>query len=389
VPDGEFTEAHPLGGVALEPGTWHELELAFADGAVAAALDGTALGSFSRAPGPQRVGFRGGQRRAEVDDVVLEERGGRVRAETFANRARFAPRLALVAAGLAALALAGAALLRRRALPPREIGLALTSASLVLACAAAATWAFAYVRGPEYRLSADDARAGEAYWIDASRRAVVERIRASYPPKVPPGTWRLLVLGTSQTWGAGARTEAETWVRQLEALLARRLDGVRVEVVNAGVSGLRTGQVLQLLRRDLAGFEASAALVNLSNNDRDPVRFRAMLESLAAELERRGIPAVLALEANSPERRTTDSPHGDLAVKHQAVREVAAQRGLPVVDLHALLLERRDAGLLWWDFVHLTSFGQRLVARALADALPPLVGPAAPRGAARSASASH
>ncbi|HEX2485173.1 MAG TPA: hypothetical protein VHQ66_07730, partial [Myxococcota bacterium] len=132
-PDGEFTEAHPLGSVALEPGTWHELELAFADRAVAATLDGTALGSFPRDPGPQRVGFRGGQRRAEVDDVVLEERGGWVRAETFANRARFAPRLALVAAALAALALAGAALLRRRARQPREIGLALTSASLVLA----------------------------------------------------------------------------------------------------------------------------------------------------------------------------------------------------------------------------------------------------------------
>lgn len=388
-PDGEFTATRTLDVVRIAPNAWHALELSFSADAVDAALDGAPLGRFERASsGAERFGFRGGLRQAEVDDVEVEERGVGTRTERFANRERRGPRLAFVAASLGAAAFAAAALLRRTQLSPRQVGFAVATASFVLASSAAAAYAFVYVRGGAYRPAAEDARAGEAYWIDSSRREVVSRIRASYPERVPPGTWRLLVLGTSQTWGAGARSEAETWVRQLERLLARRFEGLRVECVNAGVSGLRTAQVLDLLRTDLAGFQASAALVNLSNNDVDADRFGRTLDALAAELERRGIPSVFALEPNSLERRAEDSPHGDLGAKHAVVREVAARRGRPVIDLHAYLAERRDAGFVWWDFVHLTSFGQRLVATALANELPALVGPDAPAPVARSASAS-
>ena len=374
--DGEFTATDPLANVSAD--VWHEVELAFTDDAVGVTLDGAAVGRFPHGPGARRIGFRGGQRRAEVDDVVLEGRDGRVRVERFANLDHFAPRLALAAASLLAAAAIGAAALRRSSLPPRQVGFAVAVAGAVFGCAVAAAYTLVYVRGREYRVSQADARRSEAYWVDSSRREVVAGIRATYAADVPPDAWRLLVLGTSQTWGAGARTAQETWVHQLEGLLAQRFGGVRVECVNAGVSGLRSGQVLDLLRTDLAGLRASAALVNLSNNDVDVGRFRRNLEALASELERRHIPAVFALEPNSLERRPTDSPHGDLAAKHEVVRAVASRHGRPVIDLHGYLAERRDAGLLWWDFVHLTSFGQRLVARKLAEDLPALVGPRKP-----------
>ena len=53
---------------------------------------------------------------------------------------------------------------------------------------------------------------------------------------------------------------------------------------------------------------------------------------------------------------------------------MAADHEVPVIDLHGYLVERKDAGFIWWDFVHLTTFGQRLVADKLADDLPPLLG---------------
>ena len=129
-----------------------------------------------------------------------------------------------------------------------------------------------------------------------------------------------------------------------------------------------------MLRTDLAGVQATAALVNLSNNDVDTQKFRRSLDAIAGELLRRKMLVVFALEPNSPERRPTDRRHGDLSVKHEIVRSVAARSERPVIDLHAYLTERRDAGLVWWDFVHLTSFGQRLVARELAAELPTLLG---------------
>ena len=163
-------------------------------------------------------------------------------------------------------------------------------------------------------------------------------------------------------------------MRQLERLLDERPGGIRVECINAGVSGMMAGQVLEMLRTDLAEIQATAALVNLSNNDVDTQKFRRSLDAIAGELLRRKMLVVFALEPNSPERRPTDSRHGDLAVKHDIVRTIAARHQRPVIDLHAHLAERRDAGLVWWDFVHLTSFGQRLVARKLAADLPSLLG---------------
>jgi lysophospholipase L1-like esterase len=183
--------------------------------------------------------------------------------------------------------------------------------------------------------------------------------------------FRLLVLGASQTWGAGAGTEEETWVRRLEATLnATKREWERIECVNGGVSGFLAGDVLEMLRKDLAGFGASAALVNLSSNDADTARFRRDLTALARELANRRVPTVFTLEPNSPEGRPSDSDRGDLAAKHAIVRSVAAAHAIPVVDLQAHLAERRDAGLVWWDFVHLTAFGQRLVADKLAGELP-------------------
>lgn len=377
-PDGEFTAREPLAAGLVRPDVWHRAELRFAGAEVELRLDGASAGRFARRPGPQRVGFRGGLRGAEVDDVVLETSAG-VLEEGFANGRGFGARFAAAFAALAAAAAAAAAALRRSGVPARQIGPAVAVAAAVAGAGVAGAYGVVYWRGREYRVSRSDAEREQAYWVEASRAAVVGAIRARYAPQVAPGTFRLLVLGTSQTWGAGARAEEETFVRRLEPLLAARL-GRPVECVNAAVSALRTRHVLGLLRRELAGLNASAALVNLANNDVDVERFRRDLDALAGELARRGIPAVFALEPNSVERVPGDTPHGDLAAKHEVVRAVAARHGRPVVDLHGWLAERRDAGFLWWDFVHLTSFGHRLVAGFLADALPPLLGDAAATG---------
>jgi phospholipase/lecithinase/hemolysin len=44
---------------------------------------------------------------------------------------------------------------------------------------------------------------------------------------------------------------------------------------------------------------------------------------------------------------------------------VGVEHRIPVVDLHAELKRATERGFLWWDFVHPTSFGHRLIAEAL------------------------
>ena len=67
------------------------------------------------------------------------------------------------------------------------------------------------------------------------------------------GTFRILCLGDSHTYGIGASAE-HAWPRQLEGLLNARGGGTQYRVVNGGVPGFNSSQVLLALEEmtDLA-----------------------------------------------------------------------------------------------------------------------------------------
>ena len=109
-------------------------------------------------------------------------------------------------------------------------------------------------------------------------------------------------------------------------------------------------------------------------NDTNPARLRDNFAAILDLLAEAGVQPVLVLEANSIERLPTDSQHGDLSVKHRILSDLAVMRGIPVFDIHEHLASHRNTGFLWWDFSHLTSFGQRLLAEYLEARLPAAFG---------------
>jgi hypothetical protein len=85
------------------------------------------------------------------------------------------------------------------------------------------------------------------------------------PYEKPKGTYRVLVLGDSQTFGQGVEAE-ETYAKVLERSLAERMPG-KVEVVNTGVPG--TGTVHQFWYLEDKGWQYNpdAVLVGFYFND--------------------------------------------------------------------------------------------------------------------------
>jgi len=167
---------------------------------------------------------------------------------------------------------------------------------------------------------------------------------------------------------------ADIWVRQLEARLNAQMRDMRIACLNAGVSGLTSPQVLQVERKVLSSTATpQAAVINLASNDVDTIAYRVHLDSIVTTLQAAKVPVVLVDEPNSPERRITDSKHGDLARKHRIIAEIGRLRGVPVVDMQQVLAAKNNTGFLWWDFVHLTSYGQRLFADHLSAVLPDLL----------------
>jgi hypothetical protein len=147
-------------------------------------------------------------------------------------------------------------------------------------------------------------------------------------------------------------------VRQIEKELSRDT-GHGFECINAAISGLNSTDLLELYAQEWIILEPKLTVVILSNNERDADRFRTNMERLAEMNRVRGIQTLFVLEPNSPERKS------DLVRMHAVLREVGEAHQVPVVDMHGHLRTHGDDGFLWWDHVHLTSFGHRLMTLSL------------------------
>ncbi len=135
---------------------------------------------------------------------------------------------------------------------------------------------------------------------------------------------RLLVLGDSLTAGQGL-TIAESFPARLERALRR--DGIRVRVINAGVSGDTTAGGLARLEWALAD-RPHAVIVELGANDGlrglDPAASEANLDAILGRLRDSGV-AVLVAGMKAPPNlgpdygARFDAIYSRLAARHGAV----------------------------------------------------------------------
>lgn len=88
----------------------------------------------------------------------------------------------------------------------------------------------------------------------------------------PPGTYRVLVLGDSITFGWGVRAE-ETFARQLEQDLNALLDGrPAVEVINSGVGNYNTRQEVSYFRERGRRYDPDLVVLAYFINDAEPIK---------------------------------------------------------------------------------------------------------------------
>ena len=361
--EGGFTRRAPLDPGPLDD-AWHRIALVAEAGSYAVTLDGRAVGRCG-APGaqPGRVGFRGSRaRKIQVDDAVIRTAGGAQVVEDFANHRHAHAAFALALLGVLAVhggVLAASARSRRRTgLGPQPY--LLTTHLVLLACGGLGWTVDALVLRRQHPEHVDFR--GHVTTIE-SKREVVARLRASTPRPKPGDVYRILALGGSQTWGMGARRTEETWFRRLEALLgADAPPGLRYEVVSAGIPAYKAPWLYELYTREWIGLEPDCVLLNVGHNDDDMEALAASLRAFAAFDRARGIRTVLVPEANSTDSRA--SLH-EIEARQEVVRRVAAEEDLPLIEMQEPLERRKDEGFLWWDRVHLTSFGQRLLAEQI------------------------
>ena len=427
--DGRFLRLDPLEMMPLGGG-WHRAALWASDDAMLLEVDGQPAARLPVAAlSEQVIGFRSGQARTLVDDVLVVDAAGEVVIdETFRNDSGiWRLRLAFFLGSIGVMVAVAALFRPWRSDDPRVLfRLLLVSYLVVLAlvsylCIDYFIWSSRYPYSthtpwrPGHKLSVvertrrsvfsvfkwSDARderglalagqdlrytspglrrfLGTSDELDAFRVQVFREDGAAqgvdllpfdvtairgFAEGLPADSTVILFLGTSQMEGTGAATPRESIAGHVFARLDE-VAGRPVVVVNAAIRGSRSTELLRYYRRQLGPLTPDLVVVNLSHNDYVN-RFADGLRGILATSRERGASSLFVLEA-----MTLDHDPSHLVRKHDIMSTVAAQAGVPVVDLYSAIAERerRDVGFIWWDLVHLTSFGQSVAAEVIAGAI--------------------
>lgn len=212
----------------------------------------------------------------------------------------------------------------------------------------------------------------------APASAVADRQRLAAALADPaPLNW--LITGDSITHGLVHTQGGRSYPEHLHELIRGELERVRDVVVNSAISGNRIVDILDDWERRVAAWNPDVVTLMIGTNDVSTGGPRPVLtpEEYAASLREfvrraRGLDAVVVLQTppsvdglNAPERARI----GTFAA---AVRQVAAEEDVILVDQHARFAELGGPGVPWGlmnDPFHPNAAGHAVLARELAHAL--------------------
>lgn len=170
---------------------------------------------------------------------------------------------------------------------------------------------------------------------------------------------KIIFIGTSQTWGAGAEKENEAMVKVFDSNLIKyaseSANKKDYQVINTAISGSDSTELLHFYKENWIKLLPKIVIINLSNNDRNNEIFKKNLQEFIKLNNEQKIKTVFVLEANSLENTPTE------LINHKIMRNIGIEGGALVLDLHSYVKSKRDTGILWWDSVHPTSYGHQLI----------------------------
>ncbi|HEY8278122.1 MAG TPA: SGNH/GDSL hydrolase family protein [Bdellovibrionota bacterium] len=191
-----------------------------------------------------------------------------------------------------------------------------------------------------------------------NKERVMDRLR-SIPVN---GKKKVLWLGGSQAWGAGASSGSRTAFSLVKEALPKELAD-RFELINGASSAARIGDQLIPLELVAAKHGLAAVVLATGVNDMETDDFSGRLKMVAETVKKKGARLLLIPEPVERQAAAAMQP------LQQGMIRFAQAEGIPYVDLQAEFDQAADSGFLWWDFVHLSDAGAEIAARAISPAL--------------------
>jgi lysophospholipase L1-like esterase len=358
---GKFLERTPVPIPMVEVGQWHQCKISFLKDALHLSLNKKSMGTFSiPLKGSQMIGFRGGYRNTCVDDIILRDNENLVLLkESFSNKKN----LLTIIIKILILALfihsVFALFATKKKIESQNLFFSLILFNLVTASILLiASFYYSSFYTDTYPHEKHH-RKREERWIAAQTKRRIEDTQKQIAKEHDLPSYRIMFIGSSQTWGAGAAHHYETFVHRID----RRLNGLlkgryHATCINISISGQDSAGLYKIYEKFIQ-YDPELVILNLSNNDQDAKVLEDSLNSFLRLNEEKDIDTLFILEANSIET------HPSGLLMHPVMMKVAKQNRIMTIDMHHYLKKHYDDGLLWWDNVHLTSFGHELAAKRI------------------------
>ncbi|GAB4013523.1 MAG: hypothetical protein Fur0010_10460 [Bdellovibrio sp.] len=173
---------------------------------------------------------------------------------------------------------------------------------------------------------------------------------------------RILFLGGSQTWGAGSRFNPPFAKQVCENYLKQYL------CINAGISSAETNLFIENIEY-FKSLHPKIVVLNFGTNDKQKDQLKENLSFLIKTFKAIDSKIYVITEPNSGE--WIDHFNHYHLDKLSAVKAAAQEEKVFLIDAQSRIHEWQSQGILWWDFVHLTDFGQIKMAELISREIRP------------------
>ena len=198
--------------------------------------------------------------------------------------------------------------------------------------------------------------------LDMNLPHVVQSLAAGGPVVI-------VAFGSSSTYGTGASARDKTYPNRLAALLARRLPGANIEVLNRGIGGEAAAATLARIDTDVIAAHPDLVIWQVGTNDVlrdvDPAAAGAVIREGVLRMQRVGIDVVLMdMQFAPPIMR-----HATFREMERVIAAEGRDLGVPVIRRFAMMREWAEEGrmplsaMLGRDYLHMTDASYDCLAR--------------------------
>ncbi|MGZ3692418.1 MAG: SGNH/GDSL hydrolase family protein [Pseudobdellovibrio sp.] len=305
------------------------------------------------------IGFRSQFGHTWLDNIYFSDHSGDIFRENFSSKEKI--KYFVILSIFLSLVLL---ILRHRVLNNEMTALILFNAVCILTVIYFADWYYFSGRYPATRSQIDS-------WLHAvdtssyknnieSNFSILERAKQKIS-QLKKSDYVVILLGSSQTWGAGAKSGEEQFESYLEKYLNSNDKKLNVKVINLAVSGYNSQNMLEQLVA-FSSAHPGLVILNAANNDHNVTEFEKNVNSIVNVSLRNKAGVALVQEANFI--NCTDK---HLENNHDILAKIAKEDSVKLIPLHEYLKTITAKGIFWWDCVHMSSLGQRLSAEFISD----------------------